>query len=269
MCRFTARAAAAARRRARRGTSRGRTRREQQALVDAERADHLAVQRRRPHQRAPARPVEQQPQRAEHERAQRRSGTARRSGSACRRCRRSCRSPARAARAGPAAPRSPARRPAPSARRRRSRAAGTAPAPGRCAAAAATSISTPITPTRSAASDHAAPEARARWRRRERGDQRPGDIGAQHVERAMREVHDPRDAEDDRQPGRDEEQRGRARQPVQRLDEEEGEIGQTIDPRLQSQPLRCHPGACHRDPADPQTPGASGEIRYPRARGPG
>ena len=41
--------------------------------------------------------------------------------------------------------------------------------------------------------------------------QRIGDVGAQHVEGAVGEVHDPRDAEDDRQARRDEEQRRRAR----------------------------------------------------------
>src|SRR5207247_10312106 len=49
------------------------------------------------------------------------------------------------------------------------------------------------------------------------------DIGAQHVERAVREVDDARDAEDERQPRRDEEQRRRAGKTVDELDEEGGE----------------------------------------------
>ena len=46
----------------------GEDRGEEQALVDAERADHLAVLRRGPHQRAPARLLEQEPEQAEHDR---------------------------------------------------------------------------------------------------------------------------------------------------------------------------------------------------------
>ena len=42
---------------------------EQPGLVDAQRADHLAVLGRRAHQRAPARAREQQPEQAEHHRA--------------------------------------------------------------------------------------------------------------------------------------------------------------------------------------------------------
>ena len=50
------------------------------------------------------------------------------------------------------------------------------------------------------------------------------DIDAEHVERAMREIDDARDAEDQRQPGRHHEQRGRAGQPVERLDREARQI---------------------------------------------
>ena len=57
---------------------------------------------------------------------------------------------------------------------------------------------------------------------------RDREVGAQHVERAVREIDDARDAEHDRQSGGDDEQRGRAGQPVQRLHEEEGEIGHAI-----------------------------------------
>ena len=51
--------------------------------------------------------------------------------------------------------------------------------------------------------------------------QRPAEIGAQHVEAAMGEVHDPRHAEDQRQPAGHEEQRARAGQPRQDLGDEE------------------------------------------------
>ena len=100
---------------------------------------------------------------------------------------------------------------------------------------------------------HAAPEAE-RARRPEARHQRPGDVGAQHVERAVREVHDPRDAEDDRQPRGDEEQRGRARQPVQGLDEDEvhGAMRQ----------LHRHRGFATR----PLGPSAAGERREPQGR---
>ena len=54
-------------------------------------------------------------------------------------------------------------------------------------------------------------------------DQLTAKIGAQHVERAVREIDDARDAEHDRQSGGDDEQRRGARQPVQRLHEEEGQ----------------------------------------------
>ena len=59
---------------------------EQHALVDAERAHHLAVLRRRAHQRAPARAVQQQPQRAQHQPARPRSAAGRRRETARRRC---------------------------------------------------------------------------------------------------------------------------------------------------------------------------------------
>jgi len=44
-----------------------------------------------------------------------------------------------------------------------------------------------------------------------------GDIGPEHIECAMREIHDAGDAEDDRQSGRDEKQRGRAGKSGQKL----------------------------------------------------
>ena len=47
--------------------------------------------------------------------------------------------------------------------------------------------------------------------------QRDGDIGPQHVERAVRDIDDARDAEDERKPGRDEEQTGCRSKTVERL----------------------------------------------------
>ena len=57
-------------------------------------------------------------------------------------------------------------------------------------------------------------------------DERDAEVGAQHVERAMCEIDDARDAEHDRQPRRNDEQRRGAGEPVQRLHEEEGQIRQ-------------------------------------------
>ena len=67
------------------------------------------------------------------------------------------------------------------------------------------SISAPMIADDDGARDNAAPEAeRAVEPRR----QRDGDIGAQHVERAVRDIDDARDAEDQGKPGGDEEQTG-------------------------------------------------------------
>ena len=65
------------------------------------------------------------------------------------------------------------------------------------------------------------PEAQRRSGAAEPAGQADRQIGAQHVERAVGEVHDPGDAEDDREPGRDQEQGRRAGQTVQDLDDEE------------------------------------------------
>ncbi len=52
--------------------------------------------------------------------------------------------------------------------------------------------------------------------------QRERDIGAEHIERAMGEVHDPRDAKNDRQTRRDQKQRRRAGKTGQELNDVEG-----------------------------------------------
>src|SRR6185437_2241910 len=55
------------------------------------------------------------------------------------------------------------------------------------------------------------PCPKAQRRMRQRAGQRVGDERAQHVKRAMREIDDARDAEDERQAGSDEKQRRGAR----------------------------------------------------------
>ena len=78
----------------------------------------------------------------------------------------------------------------------------------RCASAAATSISAPSERDGERRQQHRRPRSRARPRRS--ADQRVRDVRAQHVQRAVREVDDAGDAEDQRQTGGDEEQRRRA-----------------------------------------------------------
>jgi hypothetical protein len=58
-------------------------------------------------------------------------------------------------------------------------------------------------------------------RRRQRGRHSDRDVGAEHVERAVREIDDPRDAEDQRQPCADEEQRRTVRESREELAEDE------------------------------------------------
>ena len=65
------------------------------------------------------------------------------------------------------------------------------------------------------------PAEERRRRGRQRGRDAEREVGAEHVERAVREVDDPRDAEDERQPAADEEQRGTVRQPGEELAEDE------------------------------------------------
>ncbi len=66
---------------------------------------------------------------------------------------------------------------------------------------------------------HAPPEAQ-RGASPEPLDAAVREVDAQHVQRAMGEVDDARDAEDQRQPHGHQEERRRARQPVQELDEQ-------------------------------------------------
>ena len=69
--------------------------------------------------------------------------------------------------------------------------------------------------------DHRAPEARGRAA--QRLDQRVGAVQPQHVERTVREIHDPRHAEDQRQAGRHQKQGRSGGQPIEELDEDGGE----------------------------------------------
>ena len=55
--------------------------------------------------------------------------------------------------------------------------------------------------------------------------QRDQQIGADHVEAAVRQVHDARHAEDQRHPHRDEEEEHRHRQPAHHLDDDERAVG--------------------------------------------
>ena len=70
--------------------------------------------------------------------------------------------------------------------------------------------------------DDTAPEAE---RARKPFGQRERDIGAEHIEGAMGEIHDPRHAEDDRQPRRDQKQRRRAGKTGQELNDVKGHRG--------------------------------------------
>ena len=65
--------------------------------------------------------------------------------------------------------------------------------------------------------EHAFPESR---RAAERIQGRVRDVRAEHVQRAVREIDDPRDAEDERQTGRDDEQRGGSGEPRDELCED-------------------------------------------------
>ncbi len=197
----------------------GEDRGEEQALVDAERADHLAVLRRGPHQRAPARLLEQKPQDQKHHRPDRdeeqligREAVAEDHDEALE--------------AGRTRADLVLRPPD----RQRHVLQHQHDAEGREQLEQLRRLVDPPEdqhldddadqPCESRRRQHAAPEAE-HIRRSEAPDQRPGQIGPEHVERAMREVHDPRDAEDDRQPRRYEEQRRGRGQAVQRLGEDE------------------------------------------------
>ena len=194
-------------------------RREQQPLVDAERAHHLAVERGGAHQRAPARAVEEQPQGAQHHRPQHdqeqlvgRKAVAQDGDET---------SEARRARTQQVLRTPDGER---HVLHHQHHAEG-----GEQLEQLGRLVDAPQEHDFNDHADdadgkrrqqHATPKANGA-RERHACHQRPGDVGSQHVERAVREVHDPRHAEDDGEPGRDQEQRGGAGEPVQRLDEDQ------------------------------------------------
>ena len=79
------------------------------------------------------------------------------------------------------------------------------------------SISAPIAGHDQRREDEAAPEAEAAA---DLGGDAVGNVDAQHVERAVGDIDDAADAEDQRQAGADEEQAGSGGQAVERLEEE-------------------------------------------------
>ncbi len=110
---------------------------------------------------------------------------------------------------------------------------------------------------------------------RQRRHQRVGHVGAEHVQRAVREVHHARHAEDDRQARRDEEQRGRVREPRQELSEVEahhlggdapwvGENGAGDAPPMVRHPAELKPdhgAAREMSSRRPRPPRASAAMR--------
>jgi hypothetical protein len=76
----------------------------------------------------------------------------------------------------------------------------------------------PDKPDGQGGADQGCPETR---RSRNFGRKRVADIGAQHIKRAVGEVHDARDAKDNGQAGGYEEEGGGAGQPAEELDRDE------------------------------------------------
>jgi hypothetical protein len=199
----------------------GEYRGEEPGLVDAQRADHLAVLGGGTDQRAPAAAVQQQPQQAQHHRAdgdqqQVVAWKGARPGSAPRR---PCRAPSDPA--GPRDPRSTVPRPHIS----------TTCEGGEQLEQLGRVVGTRAAPAARWRAQHADQHRRDEHRRPrtprrpEPVHQGPGHIQAHHVERAMREIDDPGDAEDQRQPCRDEKQRRGRRQPVEQLDRPPSGLG--------------------------------------------
>ena len=184
-------------------------------LVDAERGDHVAVLRRRAHQHAPAGAVKQQPQRAEHHRAEhdQQDIVGRH---------RLAEQVERAAQAGRATPEQIVRAPDQDHEvfDHQGQAEGREQLEqfGRAIDPAQQHHLDDDADQRDdqRRADDAAPEAE---RARKPLGEREREIGAEHVEGAMREVHDPGDAEDDRQARSHEKQRGRAGESGQKLRE--------------------------------------------------
>ena len=187
--------------------------REQPFLIDAERRDHVAVLRRRAHQHAPARALEQQPENAEHDRAEHdqeqivaRDVLAEEID--------------RALEAGRAAADeivwAPDQHDEILDHQGQAEGREQLEQLGRVIDAAQQHHLDQHADQRHGkrGDDDAAPEAE---RARKPLRQREGDVGAEHVEGAMREIHDPRHAEDDRQARRHQEQRRCAGETGQKL----------------------------------------------------
>ena len=217
---------------------------EEPFLVHAERADHLAVLGGRPDQRAPAGAVEEEPERAEHERPDRdQEEVVLRE--------RDAEDVDRAAEARRPRPEQvlgapdPEREVLDDEREREGR-------------EQLEELGRVVDPPQDRdldqrpdradderRGDHAAPEpGRAGV---EPCDDAVGDVDAQHVQRTVGEVHDPRHAEDQREPDGDQEQRRRARQAVQELDEDrrhasETAAGARTRPRLIRAPALVYSG---------------------------
>jgi hypothetical protein len=193
-------------------------RREQQPFVDAERSGHLPVLRRRAHDRAPAGALEEPPEQREHQRSDRGQqqvvfGNQRAANAD------------RAFQAGRPR-RKPFLRPP---ERQHGVLHDQRHAEGR---QQLEDLRRRVDPSQHHYLDHDAnggdherrenePAEKPEGCRRQRGRHRRRDVGTKHVKRAVREVDDTRDAEDQCQPGADEEQRRAVRESREELTEDE------------------------------------------------
>ncbi|GAV36553.1 hypothetical protein ROTAS13_04241 [Roseomonas sp. TAS13] len=190
----------------------GEDRGEEQALVHAQRRRHFPVQRRGAQQRAPARPVQQQPEQAQHHRPGRDEQQVVEGKAAAG----DLHEAAHPARAGQG-------------KLRRAPEAQREVLQDQHHAEGGQQLEQFRRPVHAA--HHRQFQHRADQPRGERGEQHaqhepfriarqarqdaPADIGAEHGQAAMREVHDPRDAEEDRQARSHQEERGGPGQPRQ------------------------------------------------------
>ena len=190
---------------------------EQPALVDAERRDHLPVESRGAHQRAPARAVEQQPETGQHQRRDRDQDEI-----VFRQLLAEYRD-----------------RPGEAGRTRADQIFGAPDPQGDVledqddaeSSDKLEKLRRPVDAAQQQDFHRHADQADRDGRDQDRGpeadraaadrlDRRHADISAQHIEGAVREIHDPGDAEDDRQAGRHQEQGGGAGQAGQQRDDE-------------------------------------------------
>jgi hypothetical protein len=192
---------------------------EQPRLVDAQRADHLAVLRGRADQRAPARARQQQPQEAEH-RGSDHDQQQVVAGELPPEDLHRAREPRRARAEHVFRPPEPQRRVLDDEHQREGR---------QQLEELGRAVDAPQQRHLDQRAEGPHRECREQQRRPEPPPaaqplrQRVGDVDAQHEERAVREVHDARHAEDQRQARGHEEQRRGAGQAVEELDDEAGE----------------------------------------------